>query len=175
MIPELIEIKGVPWPILPAGIHKADFDEIRKCFALNRRRRELFDGLVRASRILNRAGCKRLYLDGSFVTKKPIPNDYDVCWDPCGVDKQLMDPVLFDFRNDRAIQKERFGGEFFPSTSQAVSWGLSFLEFFQIDKSSGKQKVIMRRLNLLHSSTSRVYSFLSGQGSRIGMNGHEMD
>ncbi|MXY08642.1 MAG: hypothetical protein F4Y61_08345 [Rhodothermaceae bacterium] len=144
MIPELIEIARSPWPILPAGIHRADFAAVERRFASNKKRRELFGGLIEASRILNRAGCQHLFLDGSFVTKKPIPNDYDVCWDPHGVDRQLMDPVFFDFRNNRAAQKERFGGEFFPSTSQASPFGPSFLEFFQIEKSSGKQKGIIK-------------------------------
>lgn len=143
MIPELIEVSKSPWRILPAGLHEADLTAVKRCFASNKRRRELFDGLVEASRILSRAGCRRLYLDGSFVTEKPIPNDYDACWDPCGVDKHLMDPVFFDFRNNRASQKARFGGEFFPSTIRVREVGKTFLEFFQIDRFSGKQKGII--------------------------------
>lgn len=54
-----------------------------------------------------------------------------------------MDPVFFDFRNNQAFQKARFGGEFFPSSSRVKEVGQTFLEFFQIDKFSGKQKGII--------------------------------
>ena len=89
------------------------------------------------------AGCQRLYLDGSFVTGKPKPGDYDVCWDPHGVDPRLMDPVFGDFSNKRAAQKAKYGGEFFPSSARVAEVGRTFLEFFQLDKFSGKQKGII--------------------------------
>lgn len=143
MIPELIRVSESPWPILPAGLHEADLSAIKRRFASNKWRRELFNGLVEASRILKQAGCRYLYLNGSFVTEKPIPNDYDACWDPIGVDMRHMDPVFFDFRNNRAAQKARFGGEFFPSSYEVKGFGQTFLEFFQIDKYSGTQKGII--------------------------------
>ncbi len=143
MIPELTEIFESPWAVLPAGFHRTNLCAVEGRFVSNKRRRNLFNGLVEASRLLRRAGCRRLYLDGSFVTEKPVPNDYDACWDPFGVDNRLMDPVFFDFRNNRAAQKDRFGGEFFPSSLVVKEVGQTFLDFFQIDKYSGKQKGII--------------------------------
>ena len=143
MIPELIAVTGSPWPVLPAGIHGADLPSIESRFASNEWRRDLFSGLVEASKRLAYAGCQRLYLNGSFVTGKPKPGDYDVCWDPHGVDPRLMDPVFGDFHNKRAAQKAKYHGEFFPSSARADSVGRTFLEFFQLDRFSGEQKGII--------------------------------
>lgn len=89
------------------------------------------------------AKCSRLYLDGSFVTQKSFPGDFDACWDPAGVDVSLLDPVFLDFTNRRAAQKARFRGELFLSTAPADARGTSFLRFFQIDKATGKPKGIV--------------------------------
>ena len=106
----------------------------------------LLSGLEAAIVSLRDAGCKRLYVDGSFVTTKVVPNDYDVAWEPAGVDLQrlkLIEPVFFDFRNFRAAQKAKYFGEFFPSSAAADPVGNTFLEFFQIDKNTGSAKGIV--------------------------------
>ena len=85
-------------------------------------------------------------MDGSFVTTKTVPNDFDVAWDPAGVDLlrlKILEPVFFDFANARAAQKAKFFGEFFPSSINADPAGNTFLEFFQIDKHTGNQKGII--------------------------------
>ena len=143
MIPELITQPGSPWPVLSPGIHPADLTSIENRFASNKWRRDLFSGLVEASKSLAYAGCQHLYLDGSFVTGKPKPGDYDVCWAPHGVDHQLLDPVFKDFSDNRNAQKAKYGGEFFPSSDKADSVGRTFLEFFQLDRFSGEQKGII--------------------------------
>jgi hypothetical protein len=82
-------------------------------------------------------------LDGSFVTAKPDPEDYDCAWDVVGVDPHLLDPVLLDFRNQRAAQKAKFQGEFFPASSIAdPRTGQTFLQFFQQDR-NGQPKGIV--------------------------------
>ena len=43
-----------------------------------------------------------------------------------------MDPVFRDFDNERAAQKAKYGGEFFPSSFKADAVGRTFLEFFQL-------------------------------------------
>ena len=37
---------------------------------------------------------RRVYLDGSFVSAKLIPGDFDACWDEDGVDFDSIDPVF---------------------------------------------------------------------------------
>ena len=143
MIPRLIDVTGAPWRVLPEGVHTADLAEIARTFAINRWRRTLFDGLLAASRDLRTAGCARLYLDGSYVTGKPIPEDYDVCWDPAGVDWRFLAPAFRKFGNRRAAQKTAYGGEFFPSSAAADTVGNTFLEFFQLERFTGKRKGIV--------------------------------
>lgn len=142
MIPNWIDIKGV-WSVLPPGIFDADLSEVEARFVFNKRREELFDGFVNGSAALKLAGCAVLYLDGSFVTDKRTPGDYDVCWDPLNVDDRKLDPVFLDFANFRQKQKDKFGGEYFPSSSLADGKS-TFLDFFQIDKFTGQQKGIVK-------------------------------
>jgi len=143
MLPNFIEILGSPWNLLPPGIHQSNLSDVENRYAYNHSRRRLFDGLVEASKILNLAGCQSLYLNGSFITSKPNPNDFDACWDPSGVNMRLLDPVFNDFSHRRASQKNRFGGEFFPSNNFANEVGQTFLDFFQTDKFSGGRKGII--------------------------------
>ena len=48
-----------------------------------------------------------------------------------------------DLNDKRAAQKAKYKGEFFPSNAIADAIGQTFLEFFQIDKASRKQKGII--------------------------------
>lgn len=89
------------------------------------------------------AGCPTVYLDGSYVTGKPKPGDFDACWDPTGVDPGKLDPVFLQFANGRAEQKVAFKGEFFPSSMMCVDVGRAFVDFFQLDRFTGKQKGIV--------------------------------
>src|SRR5579864_7933526 len=43
------------------------------------------------------AGCSRVYIDGSFVTVKREPGDYDACWDIDGVNVEALGSVFLDF------------------------------------------------------------------------------
>jgi hypothetical protein len=143
MIPALVPIVGSPWPLLPPGVHQASLNEVEGVFATNMWRRELFNGLLDASVRLLRAGCPAVYLDGSYVSGKPKPGDYDACWDPNGVDPAMLDPVFLQFANGRAAQKAIFKGEFFPSSMMCADVGQAFVEFFQLDRFTGKQKGII--------------------------------
>lgn len=143
MIPPLITLTGAAWDVLPPGVHPASLDEVHAAFATNARRSDLFEGLIEALMRLKFAGCRTVYLDGSYVTGKPHPGDFDVCWDPTGVDRAKLDSVFLDFRNGRAAQKAAFKGEFFPSAMTCADVGRTFLDFFQLDRFTGKQKGIV--------------------------------
>jgi hypothetical protein len=143
MIPTLVALIGSPWPVLPQGIHPAGLSDVETIFATTPWRRDLFGGLVTAAERLRSAGCPTIYLDGSFVTGKPRPGDFDACWDPAGVDSKVLDPVFLDFRNGRSAQKAAFKGEFFPSSMICADVGQAFVDFFQIDRFTGKRKGII--------------------------------
>ena len=92
---------------------------------------------------LRDAGCKMVYVDGSFVTEKETPGDFDACWEMGGIDPIMLDPIFLTFENGRAEQKARFLGELFPASFDAVGDGFSFLDFFQTDRDSGMPKGII--------------------------------
>src|SRR5215210_5775645 len=92
---------------LPPGIHEATWGEIATAFGTTARRRQLLAGLRSALLSLRQAGCRRAYVDGSFVTAKPEPDDFDGCWEAAGVDPGQLDPVLLDFTNVRQAQKAK--------------------------------------------------------------------
>ena len=143
MIPALVPLPGSPWTVLPPGIHQANLGDVASAFATNSWRRDLFGGLVIASTRLRQAGCPTVYLDGSYVSGKPRPGDFDACWDPSGVDPAKLDSVFLQFGNGRSAQKVAFKGEFFPSSMMCVDVGKTFVEFFQQDRFTGKQKGII--------------------------------
>ena len=99
------------------------------------------EGLKAVLFALKAAGCQRVYVDGSFVTAKEHPGDFDGCWDVEGVDvavlKQIA-PTLLDFRDRRKAQKAAYGGEMFLAHTQADPFGARFVDFFQRDKETGE-------------------------------------
>jgi hypothetical protein len=137
---------------LPPGIHLTSWEEFVERFGATEHRFRLLQGLIAALKALQIAGCKRAYIDGSFITAKEVPNDWDGCWDTEGVDLRLLDPILLQFANKRAAQKAKYLGEFFPAQAVDGKAGKVFLEFFQIDKETGNAKGIvvldLQRLSL---------------------------
>jgi hypothetical protein len=131
---------------LPPGLHAATWEEFTDRFATTPHRERLAAGLQRALRVLQSAGCRTAYVDGSFVTSKPVPGDFDACWDVTGVvgaDLARLDPVLLDFSDERAAQKAKYLGELFPAQAIEGSTRRRFLDFFQIDRESGNPKGIV--------------------------------
>lgn len=131
---------------LQPGVHEATWSEIVARYGYNPRRLTLLSGLKAALDSLRQAGYARAYLDGSFVTAKEVPNDFDACWEMAGVNfdlLEMLDPILLDWHNRRAAQKARFGGEIFIAESAADPWGTLYLEFFQHDRNTGEPKGIV--------------------------------
>lgn len=131
---------------LPPGRHCGGWKEFEKRFGTSIRRRQLLAGMKRMLLSLKDAGCGRVFMDGSFVTSKVNPEDYDGCWDRSGMDLSKLlkrDPVLLDFRNRRLAQKLKYGGEMFPADLIEASSGTVFLEFFERDKNSEDKKGIV--------------------------------
>lgn len=108
---------------------------------MNERRKGLLKGLRAALQALQKAGCGTVYVNGSFVSAKESPADFDGCWDVDGVSLELLDPVLMDFSQKQAEQKKKYGGELFPNLLEACGQG--FLDLFQTDKFTGHQKGII--------------------------------
>lgn len=134
---------------LPKGEFSATWEEIVERFGGTPRRRRLLNGLLVALESLRRAGCKKVYLDGSFVTAKVEPEDFDACWEADGVDGDLLDEALLTFDAGRATQKTKFGGEFFVADWPADENGTLFRNFFQLDRDGNIKGIIVINLQEL--------------------------
>jgi hypothetical protein len=125
---------------LPPGVQEVVWEEFVARYGSTPHRLALLAGLKAALDALHAAGCRRAYVDGSFVTAKAQPGDFDGCWEVDGVDLARLDPVLVTFANRRTAQKRQYGGEMFPSDWAANANGTNFLIFFQRDKDAGQPK-----------------------------------
>jgi hypothetical protein len=120
--------------LLPSGIHEATWQELVARFGWTPHRLTLLAGLKAALNALRLAGSRRAYIDGSFVTAKEEPGDFDGCWETDGVDSALLDPVLVTFDPYRRVQKAKYGGELFFADAPADPAGTVFIDFFQHDR-----------------------------------------
>jgi hypothetical protein len=128
---------------LPPGIHWADWSEFKERFCTNLRRQRLIDGLKQVMEKLQAAGCRTIYINGSFVTNNPNPGDFDACWDREEVDIDFLRknaPTLLKIY-DRAAQKAKYRGEVFPS-DMPVDDGIMSIDFFQRDRKQNLKGII---------------------------------
>ena len=102
----------------------------------------LFNGFCLGISSLAAAGCSKIYLNGSYTATKSQPRDLRACREVTDVAAINVDSTLFNIENERALQKQKYGGEFFilfpiRQTAQVL------LDFFQTDRYTGKQKGIL--------------------------------
>ncbi len=69
---------------LRPGTHAVSWQEVIELCGFNDHRMDLLVGLRSALLNLKVAGCSKLFLDGSFVSMKVEPNDYDGAWERKG-------------------------------------------------------------------------------------------
>ena len=139
---------------LVPGIHFMTWDDFYDQFNFSPKRKILLEGLEGAIDIFRQCGCTIIYIDGSFVTQKLEPNDYDACWegdwDLVTINLARLEPVFIDFvdlSTGRKKQKLKYGGEIFPAEFSADSMGTSYLDFFQqIRFSSNKKGIVAIKL-----------------------------
>ncbi|MDE2851197.1 MAG: hypothetical protein OXP74_11350 [Acidobacteriota bacterium] len=133
---------------LPPGVHDAKWCEVAGRFAGNSHRARLLGGLLAACRSLAAAGCRELLLNGSFVTAKVLPGDYDAAWETKGVDPDRLDPVLLDFANCRAAMRAKYLGDLFPASALAAP-GVLYRDFFTTDRNGIEKGVVLIALGTL--------------------------
>jgi len=139
MIPEFL-----PNSNLPPGIHDVSWHDFCERFGYTAHRKSLLDGLASALKDLSVAGCKMVYIDGSFVTNKEVPGDYDLCWSIDSVVPEKLNRDLLDFSPAGRIRmKHQYKGDLFPAEIPEGVSGKVFLDFFQTDKKTGEPKGII--------------------------------
>jgi hypothetical protein len=128
---------------LPHGIHEASWNEFAARCGTTPHCRKLLSGIKRALDSLWGDGLRRAYIDGSFVTSKEHPSDFDACWEESNVDASLLDPSLLDFSDKRRTQKARFGGEVSQASMPAGPGHADFIDYFQHDPNTRQPKGIV--------------------------------
>ena len=137
MIPEF----DVDTGYLPPGVHDANLAEISARFGGTVRRARLVSGLANVVKQFWAAGIEDIFIDGSFCTSTPIPNDIDGYWiyNPA-FDRTKVDPVLLqmdvfvaDPATGEAVRPMRlkYGIELFVHPlAKATLSGMTYPEFF---------------------------------------------
>jgi hypothetical protein len=129
---------------LPKGIHKASWEEFCERYGGNDHRRQLLSGMRLLLSHLKSVGCRALYVDGSFVTAKDMPNDYDACWDLVGVKVEKLDNVLLDFSDDgKHAMQEKYRGDIRPDSCSPEERDCTYLEFFQMGRDGEPKGIVM--------------------------------
>ncbi|KOR34024.1 MULTISPECIES: DUF6932 family protein [Planktothricoides] len=129
---------------LPPGVHFCDWQEFVERFGTNHTRRRMIAGLQLAMTQLTAAGCRTIYINGSFVTIKPNPQDFGACYDNETVDidyLRINAPRLLN-HYDRAGQKAKYRGEIFPSQQAIGNYGINSFELFQRDRQQNVKGII---------------------------------
>lgn len=129
---------------LPAGIHDATWQEFCERFGTTAHRRSLLAHLRMLIDHLHEVECKHIYVDGSFVTAKGKPNDYDACWDIDGIRIEKLDPVLLQF--DEAGKQEmqrKYRGDIRLAKCRPVERDCSYLRFFQMDRNGAAKGIVV--------------------------------
>ena len=119
--------------LLPSGTYTATWIELVERFGVNNHRLKLLEGLRKGLTLLRQYGCREVYIDGSFVTAKPLPNDIDVCYDNTHMNwKKFIKehPEFNDSKNGSRIQKEKYQSEFYAYNA----FEDSILQFFQFNR-----------------------------------------
>lgn len=127
---------------LPKGEYQLALEEVETIFGKNsEQRKKLMQGLFNATENLARAGVRKIWINGSFVTSKEEPNDIDGCWEyHSEVSLEKLDPVFL--MESRLPMKEKYGLEFFPSSVIEGASGLPFPQFFQINRERESKGIV---------------------------------
>ncbi len=128
---------------LPPGEHKTSLVSVRKRFGhSSAQREELMHGLEEAAGNLKAAGVRKIWINGSFITRKKEPNDVDGCWEYTeNVNIGRLDPVFL--AESRLPMKEKYGVEFFPAFVIEAGSGLPFPKCFQINRDGDPKGILV--------------------------------
>lgn len=86
------------------------YEEFEHHFGSNPRRVELLENALPFFRIFHSCGCKTVYIDGSFVGLKKIPEDIDLCFDLTYLDADKLErefPQFFDLNEIGKIHRDQ--------------------------------------------------------------------
>lgn len=129
---------------LPPGKHRpSSWQEFVERFGTTEKRHQLLAGMKKALLNLQQAGCQKAYIDGSFVTEKLEPSDYDGYWDVHGVDWNKLDEILRDFTLEGCEQQKiKYRGELLIKGARATT-GQLIQDYYTRNTPGGIEKGIV--------------------------------
>jgi hypothetical protein len=127
---------------LPAGEHGATWAEVLERFGWNQTRRAQLDGLADALRLLARSGCTKVWLNGSFVTAKDEPGDFDAVWGSHRHRRRRPRPDLLRTVRRAAPTEAALRRRVVPNWINFSSDSV-FAEFFQQDRYGNTKGIIV--------------------------------
>lgn len=131
---------------LPPGEHAATLNEIESMFGkTNDQRKHLMFGLHKAVENFTQSGVKTIWINGSFITDKTIPNDIDGCWQYTpNVNIEKIDTVFL--QPSRKHMKAKYGLDFFIGNIIEAGSGLPFPKFFQVNRKGDPKGILVLSL-----------------------------
>lgn len=90
-----------------------------------------------------------ILVDGSFVTAKETPGDWDAAFDPVGVIAARLDPILIKHDDGRRAMRAKYLGDLFPWTASAASGGPLYKQFFQKDRDGVAKGIVEIQLQAI--------------------------
>lgn len=142
MIPKFDRRGNLP----PGKPYKVTWEELQDRFGTNEHRRDIMAGLKAALDNLKQADCRRVYINGSFITSKTKPSDWDGCWEPYGVNTARVDPIILDVNFDADRVRRKYKGDLFV---QAPKAGWNYLDVFQKDREGNRKGILVIELDTL--------------------------
>lgn len=131
---------------LPPGRYRCDLLEFQQRYALNPRRKQLFDGLLTLIGDLESCGCRRVVIGGSYVTSKNEPGDFEGLFDAEGVDMTALanrqPALLSDSPEHQRMQASLYGGALCPWYHHPRG-DTGLFEYFQYDDRNGCRKGVV--------------------------------
>lgn len=85
------------------------YEELVFHFGTNPRRIEQLKNALHFFHVFKSCGCQTVYIDGSFVSKKRLPEDIDLCFDITHLDAENIErnfPEFFDIHEIARIHKD---------------------------------------------------------------------
>ncbi|WP_321324945.1 DUF6932 family protein [uncultured Parasphingorhabdus sp.] len=152
MLPQLISGEFQNQDVLPSGIHDSTFAEFVSRYVFNEHRNWLFQGFKQACLELREAGCRQVYVGGSFVTSKMMPSDWDAIWDPANVDPARLDE-LFYIGNLEAERVLKFRGDLMLGKARDVAT-CPHIALFSTTRSGFPTGLIRLKLNQIEMLNS---------------------
>ena len=85
------------------------YQEFEQHFGTNPTRIQQINNALPFFRIFRSCGCKAVYIDGSFISKKKYPEDIDLCFDITDMDIERLKmefPEFFDLNEMGKIRRD---------------------------------------------------------------------